>query len=133
MGLDNGITLKIKDREKFGEIPAWLIHESWEPADEYEVHYWRKCWNVRGEILNYFHVDMEGGDDYSMGLSDLVGINELLKPLYSRSGWDESLSIWAWKDIKSSLLNRLKYAEKVAKWLKDKPIDSYQLYFYDSY
>ena len=41
MGLDNGIMLKIKDKEKFGEIPAWIRREPWEDEHnfDYEVLY----------------------------------------------------------------------------------------------
>lgn len=61
MGLDNGIMLKIKDKEKFGEIPAWIRREPWEDEHnyDYEILYWRKCWNVRAEILTYLAADAD--------------------------------------------------------------------------
>ena len=37
MGLDNGIMLKIKNREKFGNVVPFLNHEDWEDKDEYEI------------------------------------------------------------------------------------------------
>lgn len=134
MGLDNGIMLKIVDKETFGPMPAWIKREDWEDKYnfDYEVLYWRKCWNVRAVILFYLNGHQEGGD-FPMQLEDLLYINKTLKKLYTKKNWDERQSIWSWEDIKESYPENLKYAEKVAEWLKTKPEGSYQLYFYDSY
>lgn len=134
MGLDNGIMLKITDKEKFGPMPAWIKREEWEDKYnyDYEILYWRKCWNVRSVILFYLNGHQEGGD-FPMQLEDLVYINKTLKKLYTKKNWDERQSIWSWDEIKDTYKSNLKYAEKIAKWLKDKPLGSYELYFYDSY
>ena len=134
MGLDNGIMLKIIDKEKFGPMPAWIKREEWEDKYnfDYEILYWRKCWNVRAVILFYLNGHQEGGD-FPMNLDDLEYINKTLKKLYTKKNWDERQSIWSWDEIKDTYTHNLKYAEKIAKWLKDKPVGSYELYFYDSY
>lgn len=134
MGLDNGIMLKIIDKEKFGPMPAWIKREEWEDkyGYDYEILYWRKCWNVRDVILFYLNGHGEGGD-HPMNLDDLEYINKTLKKLYTKKNWDERQSIWSWDEIKDTYKSNLKYAEKVAKWLQDKPEGSYELYFYDSY
>ena len=134
MGLDNGIMLKIIDKEKFGPMPAWIKREEWEDKYnyDYEILYWRKCWNVRAVILSYLEAD-DDEYEWTLSLMDLQDICKILKKLYTKSNWDESQSIWSWDEVKNTYKSNLKYAEKVAKWLRDKPEGSYELYFYDSY
>lgn len=134
MGLDNGIQFKILDKQKFGEIPSWFRREAWEDQHnfDYEVLYWRKCWNVRREIMGYLKVD-EDCIETNMTLDQLEDIFKILKTLYTKENWDDGGSIWSWDEIGKNYLANLKYARKVLKWLKTKPEDSYQLYFYDSY
>ena len=135
MGLDNGILLKIKDKETFGPMPHWIKREEWEDKYnyDYDILYWRKCWNVRAEILGYIGAC---DDEYQWDLSvaDLENIIHLLETyIYSEENWDASQSIWSWEEIGENLLYHLEYAKKIAAWLRTKPYDSYQLYFYDSY
>ena len=134
MGLDNGIQFKILDKQKFGDIPKWFKREDWEDKHnfDYEVLYWRKCWNVRAVILSY----LEASDDeyhWTLSLMDLKDICKLLKKLYTKANWDEMHSIWSWDEIKKIYPSNLRYARKVLKWLETKPEGSYELYFYDSY
>lgn len=60
-------------------------------------------------------------------------IFKILKTLYTKESWDEGGSIWSWDEVKKNYPANLKYARKVLKWLKTKPSDSYQVFFYDSY
>ena len=70
---------------------------------------------------------------YYMSLKNLKAVNKLLKPMYTKKGWDEDMSIWSYKEIKYAYRKDLKYAKKIYKWLKTKPKGSYEIYFYDSY
>ena len=135
MGLDNGIMFKIKNKEKFGAIPSWFRREEWEEKYnyDYEVLYWRKCWNVRDAILNYLPNTNDYGGNFDMTLEQLEDIFEILKGLYNEESWDEGDSIWSWEEVGEAYIEHLEYARKVLAWLKTKPEDSYQLYFYDSY
>ena len=135
MGLDNGIQFKILDKEQFGKIPAWFRRESWEDEHnfDYEILYWRKCWNVRAEILSYLPNTHHEGGEFNMTPDQLEDICKILKGLYSKKNWDETESILSWDEIKKNYTANLKYARKVLKWLRTKPEGSYQLYFYDSY
>ena len=135
MGLDNGIMLKIKDAEEFGPMPEWIRREEWEDkyGFDYEILYWRKCWNVRNEILTYLGAEL---DEYQWTImpDDLVNIIHLLRTyVYGEENWNSGESIWTWEEVGENFLHWLEYAEKVAAWLRTKPYDSYQLYFYDSY
>lgn len=135
MGLDNGIMFKIKNKEKFGAIPSWFRREEWEEKYnyDYEVLYWRKCWNVRDAILNYLPNTNGDGGSFEMTPDQLEGIFEILTGLYSKENWNEDESIWSWEEVGENYIENLEYARKVLAWLKTKPEDSYQLYFYDSY
>ena len=59
--------------------------------------------------------------------------NRELKTIYNRKAWDEGDSIWTWKECRSNRKRGLRFSKRVVKWLKDKPEDSYELSFYDSY
>ena len=135
MGLDNGICLKLIDKETFGDIPSWIHREEWEDRYnfDYEVLYWRKCWNVRGAIMEYLGMS---GDDYehAMTVYDLEDIVDILERyVYGEDNWKDGLSIWTWEEIGDHYTKCLEYALKVAEWLRTKPLGSYELYFYDSY
>ena len=134
MGLDNGILLKIKDKEAFGPMPAWIKREEWEDkyGYDYDILYWRKCWNVRGEILCYLGAS---DDEYQWNITpdDLVNIINILRTQVYGENWDEDQSIWSWEEIGENYMYHLTYAEKIIELLRTKPLGSYQLYFYDSY
>ena len=105
MGLDNGIMFKIKNKEQFGEIPSWFRRESWEDEHnfDYEILYWRKCWNVRAEILSYLPNTHHEGGEFNMTPDQLEDICKILKGLYSKKNWDETESIWSWDEIKKKI------------------------------
>ena len=135
MGLDNGIMFKIKNKEKFGAIPSWFRREEWaEKCNyDYEVLYWRRCWNVREAILNYLPNTHDDGGTFDMTTEQLEGIFDILEGLYSAENWNDDESMRSWEEIGEAYVENLKYARKVLAWLKTKPADSYQLYFYDTY
>ena len=136
MGLDNGIQFKILDKQKFGKIPSWFRREAWADKYEYdyEILYWRKCWNVRSAILDYL-CDFFDEEEVETNITpdQLEDIFAILKTLYTKENWNKGGSIWSWDEIGKNYPANLKYARKVLKWLKTKPEGSYQLYLYDSY
>ena len=135
MGLDNGINFKILNKDKFGEIPVWFRREDWEDkyGYDYEILYWRKCWNVRNSILYFLPDAHSDGGEFTVTLDQLQDIFKILKTLYTKKNWGEAGSIWSWDEIKKTYPANLRYAKRVVKWLTSKPADSYTIYFYDSY
>ena len=136
MGLDNGITLRVKDKEKFGELPkGYKIFVE----NEIEILYWRKCWNIRGYIFDFLNSKgiktvSDCSEDAIMGLDDLRELLKGLKNCYKRKWWEENDdTIWEFDDIKDNLKNNLDRANKLVKWLRDKDPGSYEISFYDSY
>lgn len=148
MGLDNGIRLKIKDKEKFGDTKKLYSMFSWtNEGSEYELLYWRKCWNVRREISEVLadaynngnaehdkYFDENGINDYIFNLKAFKNILIRLRKIYKKSWWEENDdSIWEWSECGSNYKSWLIKAWKVFDVLKDKDADSYELSFYDSY
>jgi hypothetical protein len=135
MGLDNGVNFKILNKETFGEMPSWIHREEWEDkyGFDYEIFYWRKCWNVRNAIIEYLGMH-ENEYECTMTVYDLESVVDILeRDVYGEDNWEDGLSIWTWEEIGEHYIQRLEYARKVIEWLKNKPLGSYEIYFYDSY
>lgn len=141
MGLDNGITITIKDSQKFGKIPKWIKRSDYDiKYNSIEINYWRKCWNVRAEIFDYIHknncpaIDKYQEYEFELNTDDTLSILKQIKEnCYSAKKWDNRESFWEWNEVKRNYKWRLRQAIKIAKWLKRKPTNSYQIIFYDSY
>ena len=130
MGLDNGITIRKKNLNS-----SIILNESFIPLD-CEVCYWRKCWGIRNDIIDYLHNTYEIQEElyeYELTLADLQAIYDILLSWYNKKKWNESgRSIWDWKTMKEQLrydCNRLAYL--IAK--KEVYGDDLSVYFYDSY
>ena len=130
MGLDNGITICKENLNS-----SIILNESFIPLD-YEVCYWRKCWGIRNDIIDYLHNTYEIQEElyeYELTLADLQAIYDILLSWYNKKKWNESgRSIWDWKTMKEQLrydCNRLAYL--IAK--KEVYGDDLPVYFYDSY
>lgn len=135
MGLDNGIMLKIKNREKFGNVVPFLKHQDWEDKDEYEILYWRKCWNIREEIFTMLHTlkpEDNGNCVFSVELLEdiIYHLNECYTPEWWR---DHNNSIWDFDEVCGNYYYHLINAIRVVDFLKTRDPESYEIYFYDSY
>ena len=114
-----------------------MYHKTWEKSNEYELMYWRKCWNVREAILNYLTLDKESEDGiYTMNNVDLFFIVTFtLELVYGKNNWVDGYgsSIWTWEEMGKHYKKEQKYAKRVAKLLAKKNPESYEIIFYDSY
>lgn len=123
MGLDNGIEIKkIKDNIIFNL--------------DNEICYWRKCWGLRDDIIEYLRtVYPDNKEEYAWNLSkeDIVEIINITDFWDNKQKWNkESRSIWKYKEYKNTLkasLNNLHYL--LAK-MEDYP-DGIEVEFYDSF
>ena len=133
MGLDNGIEIvrneysnNIKKLNKFtARYDKYLQHP-------FEVCYWRKCWNVRADILNLLmNAD---GDMYQakLEIDDIKAIRKLLKSYNSKKwsyGWQGAY--WKWHEHKRINRKHIRNLKKLIKVMKQYP--ELDVYFYDSY
>lgn len=133
MGLDNGIVLERDGKEiSMREIGGSDIYE--------EVCYWRKYWQFRSEVLEYFESKYcEDGDGKEMVLDieDLQWFRrQLCDWLKSPELFEaESNGYWTWEDVDApAILNgEIKNIDIVIKLLEDDKNGEYRVYWYDSY
>jgi hypothetical protein len=122
MGLDTGIVVIITDEQKFGFIPEeFLCMRNRRDRKEYEIHYWRKNYRIDNILANVFS-QCSGGRYYDLSL-DL----EILEKAYSEI-------LENWETIKKNddyiFEVELERGMKFARFLLNKPKDSYIIEFY---
>jgi hypothetical protein len=133
MGLDNGISVVRNDYSN--KIKALKnFEESWDKEHKYpfKICYWRKCWNVRKDILLNILNSYEAEDEYYYTLS-IKHIEEIIKTLksYNLKTWEWTDSIWTWPEHKKINRKHIKNLKKLIKLMKKYPL--LEVYFYDSY
>ena len=131
MGLDNGI--EVRRNAHTSSIPELLQFEL-DYDKDFEVCYWRKCWNIRDDIL--WIIGERFGDQYEYVLTkeDIDQIIKLLESYNAGNFEDSGSCIWDWDD------EEYPYSEKVQQDIESLKVlrqlmDKYELdvYFYDSY
>lgn len=164
MGLDNGIVLRTRKRfevlEKVGiEYKIENVFVTYDPETEqdvetptdliyeYDVAYWRKCWNIRGIVADATGKKFEdGGDTYlNRGEIDEIikGLNAKNSPeIWNRDCWNgetiwdaDEMHITRRDDRDSYIYYDMRKLAAVALVLKEleNDKDSYRCWFYDSY
>ena len=130
MGLDNGIcikrnelSMKIYDKLSCFEFPWDDKHRF-----DFEIAYWRKCWNVREMIADCLGYGFDN-EDVTLDAKDILNIIDGLEA-YDETTWNAGASIWSWEEAEDNIqqcIHGLKYLAGL--------MDEYKLdvYFYDSY
>lgn len=136
MGLDNAICVK---RNKYTEgIPELVAHfeDEWDKKHEYdfEIVYYRKCWNVRSMIMSTIFHARNGSYSDNMTKEEVEKIIKGLQSFSSENWYEDGGSIWDWDN------EEYPYSEKIQRDIENLKIlrelmDKYDLevYFYDSY
>ena len=135
MGLDNGIVLKAKTSRGLKYLTE---NHSFYFYYNDEIGYWRKCWNIRHNILNAFadkNYDGNGGCIDLTSVKDLVNMAETLKYFLHEENWEKSESIWDWYIVLPSVAEAIKKLRYLIEDIEneDISIDDLNIYFYDSY
>lgn len=128
MGLDNGICVKrnyyttnIKELQIFED--SWDKEHKW----DFEVCYWRKCWNIRNDIL--WSIDSRFDDQYEFKLtSENIGNIIIILMSYNEENWGNS--IWEFEAIKEHLQQDIKNLQILQDLMEKYELE---VYFYDSY
>lgn len=127
MGLDNGIILYCSDEDylKFPYPDERDLGENYK-----HIAYWRKCWNIRNDIVQTLHFeDREGGP---IELEDISRLIEIIKPYLNELYWNENDdSIWEYDEMFDKTYEILVNLEYLKKYLKENPCVKCE--FYDSY
>ena len=133
MGLDNGIDIvRNSYSNKIKALKRFTISYDRNKKYPFEICYWRKCWNVRRDILNI--VDQSDTEQYRFDL-DTSAIKEILKVLksYNEKNWEYGGygSIWEWSEHKKFNRRHIRNLKKLVRIMKKYP--DLEVYFYDSY
>ena len=127
MGLDNGIILYCSDEDylKFPYPDTDDLGETYK-----HIAYWRKCWNIRRDIINKLHY--KDGEYSNIDLEDISALIRILKPYLNENYWNENNdSIWTYEEMFDKTYEILINLEYLKKYLKDNP--GVKCEFYDSY
>ncbi len=133
MGLDNGIILK----KNSTVLPFWLKKQfKYEPSENLEICYWRKCWGIRNIILA---MDFENKQEilindgvYYLTAKDIHTIRVILRYFSNRKTWEDvGNSIWSWEEFRQILRKQRRALWWLEGYLKRNP--EVVCYFYDSY
>ena len=131
MGLDNGI--EVRRNAHTSSIPELLQFEL-DYDKDFEVCYWRKCWNIRDDIL--WIIGERFGDQYEYVLTkeDIDQIIKLLESYNAGNFEDSGSYIWDWDDDEYPYSKKIQQDIESLKVLRQL-MDKYELdvYFYDSY
>lgn len=134
MGLDNGICVKNteKSRALHEKLNKFSDSDYTERGSDYDFAYWRKCWNVREDILQLVR-EYDDEFSYTLAVEDVEKIIGILSN-YNFQNWKCGGflgSIWTWRDhkkINSRHIRQLKYLVRLMKRYPE-----LEVYFYDSY
>lgn len=138
MGLDNGIILKTKKKLNISEdIPSYAkIEESYMDSEctggfEYDVCYWRKCWNIRSKMKEI--IDMPEMDyRRELTIPNLMAISNMLYScLCHPEDWIFEDCFWTFDEMMPHIAQDIVNISWLIEYLKD-DTHSY-CYFYDSF
>lgn len=130
MGLDNGLCVKRNEKSMSVYDKLKRFEDEWDKKCKYdfEVAYWRKCWNVRGIIADNIGGIMDNGRT-SIARDDLFSIIVALKSINAEN-WDEDYSIWTWEEQEPHIKQYIENLEYLYELMGEHDLD---VYFYDSY
>lgn len=141
MGLDNGIMVKPKTLRGSRFLEKYFSHLD-KVGSNYELAYWRKCYNVRSKILENVE-NAHNAEDSKLYLTDLVQVLEVMKYFLIRDHWyEDGGSIWTWEeqlrntaDIIYNLTRFIEYLEDGDGDYPEDEIseDDFEIIWYDSY
>ena len=131
MGLDNSIEIKRNEHSNNIYDMIRRFEAPWDTKHEYdfEVVYFRKCWNIRQLIANCLDVFVECGNtplnDY-----DILNIIDALKGI-TADNWDYNEgSVWTYEEQEENIQQSIEDLEYLYELMQHHDLD---VYFYDSY
>ena len=135
MGLDNGVEIR-RNEHTSSILELRRFEPEYDKNHEYdfEICYWRKCWNVRNDIL--WIIGERFGDQYEYNLNkeDVDQIIKLFESYNADNLEDSGSCIWDWDDEEYPYSEKIQQDTENLKILR-RLMDKYELdvYFYDSY
>ena len=130
MGLDNGIVIKKNEKTSAIEDKFGALFDERTYNDEYDVCYWRKCWNIRNEILYIINHRFEEEYEFSLDVEDVEQIIEFLGSLDADTWTDSGSSIWDWDEMEEHVQQDIENLNALVELMQEYDLD---VKFYDSY
>jgi len=136
MGLENGVVLYTKDPVDVA-LPLDFGERSTPTFDGneycYSICFWRKCWNIRRDIITALGGDYDDGNRDFLDVGDVKAIWHVINHLNKKKRWNEGDSIWTYKEIRDHLDGDLTALEWLIYVMRQLNPDNYHVEFYDSY
>ena len=138
MGLDNGIYIKLPSPYT-GKIRKHFDYAFTEEGyDYYEVCYWRKCWGLRSAIIYTFDLDSSSNRKemtqnecyFEISRDEIKRVLKVVREFNNKKTWNNSPSIWTYKEIKSNLKSCEENLKQLLKMMKK---HEYTVVWVDSY
>lgn len=131
MGLDNGIEIKRNEKSMniYNKLKKFELSYDEENKLDFEVAYYRKCWNIRNIIASC----IGGLNDNLETPIERVHIPKIISALKSlnKENWeDEGDSIWTYEEQEPFIRQHIKNLKYLYKLMAKYDLD---VYFYDSY
>lgn len=135
MGLDNGIQIKRNTyTNSIPELKQFELTYDNKHQFDFEVCYWRKCYNIRNMIMNVVESARDNDNSDILTTTDIEKIIHGLQSFNSANWQENGGSIWDWDD------EEYPYSEKIQRDIENLKnlqtlMEKYDLevYFYDSY
>lgn len=140
MGLDNGIVIRSSRRSITRDILPKELEYPFETdyiANEVEIIYWRKNWNLRNAILDSNIIKPINLNEYEFGIDTPAQVFEIIKIIVSfmnKETWEDNdygSTIWEYEEYLPILQRDVINLAIIASFMENNP-DIY-LVFYDSY
>ena len=126
--MDNGIVIKKND--KTVNIEDKLANTFEEYRTEYSVTYWRKCWNLRNEILYIINHRYDEEFEYALDAECVEQIIEYLRSLDADTWNDSGDSLWDWEEMEEHIRQDIENLSVLVEFMQEYDLD---VVFYDSY
>ena len=137
MGLDNGLILHTREPIEIPEELHFNLSMEDEPLKySYELLYFRKCWNIRREVVRALNADYEYCGKAWLTIDEVKKIWWAISEVNHKGAWDDNDSIWTWDEIKDRLDHSLLALEWLVKFMRQHAGEKepfYMVEFYDSY
>lgn len=131
MGLDMGICVKRTPyTNSIKALQPFTMEWDREQKYDFDICYWRKCWNVYYDLENALCCYLDNDCRYHLGIEDLENILTLLEG-YDEETWDENNTIWAWEQHKKINATHIENLKKLIGLMRTDP--EIQPYLYISY
>lgn len=97
---------------------------------DFQICYFRKCWNIRNGILSILDDDFSDQYEYPVGAEDINKIITFLKSLNNNNWERNGYSIWSWDEYKKNVKHSIKNLKMLRKLMKKYNLE---VVFIDSY